>query len=242
MNLIDFIHVSNKSTNKNELYKQFIGFLHTFELDSFMMSELSLCSIAKNEEKSRILANYPDLLPEHRVTDYYFNFDPVYHKALCTMKPFTWEDILKEGGQIKSIRLPARVKEFKLCCGVGIPLYQPRGRIIGIGLHSSRNRFRSSKDNLSLLYSGAIQFFTAYSSLADYTPYNRPGCTINITDREKEVLHLVARGKTKAEIADSMCVTLSCIKRHCEKIFLKLNVHKLTQAVAKAIILNLINL
>lgn len=56
-----------------------------------------------------------------------------------------------------------------------------------------------------------------------------------LTAREQEVLIWIARGKTKLETAKVLHVSESCIKRHCEKIFQKLEVNNLPHAVATAI-------
>jgi LuxR family transcriptional regulator len=64
---------------------------------------------------------------------------------------------------------------------------------------------------------------------------------LTITNREREVLHWVSRGKTKSEIAAILEVSESAIKRHCESIFKKLEVNNLAFAVAKALKLGLID-
>jgi DNA-binding CsgD family transcriptional regulator len=53
-----------------------------------------------------------------------------------------------------------------------------------------------------------------------------------LTPREREVLELVAEGRTNAEIAASLWISPGTVRRHLENIFEKLGVHTRTAAVA----------
>lgn len=55
-----------------------------------------------------------------------------------------------------------------------------------------------------------------------------------LTPREREVLDLVADGKTNAEIATSLWVSPGTVRRHLENVFAKLGVHTRTAAAAFA--------
>lgn len=56
-----------------------------------------------------------------------------------------------------------------------------------------------------------------------------------LTDREREVLELLAQGLTNKAIAERLLVSTNTVKRHLKAIFEKLNVHTRAAAVAKAI-------
>lgn len=62
-----------------------------------------------------------------------------------------------------------------------------------------------------------------------------------LTARESEVLQLVADGKTNAEIALHLCLSLNTVKRHMNSIFLKLGVTSRVQAVSVARKLKIVN-
>ena len=55
-----------------------------------------------------------------------------------------------------------------------------------------------------------------------------------LTEREWEILSWVAGGKTNKEIAASLLVTPSTVRKHLENVFEKLGVHTRTAAVARA--------
>jgi DNA-binding NarL/FixJ family response regulator len=55
-----------------------------------------------------------------------------------------------------------------------------------------------------------------------------------LTDREHEVLDLLAQGLTNKEIAEKLFITTNTVKRHLKAIFEKLDVHTRSAATAKA--------
>jgi DNA-binding NarL/FixJ family response regulator len=59
--------------------------------------------------------------------------------------------------------------------------------------------------------------------------------TYGLTDREKQVLHLMVEGLTRQEIADRLFVSLSTIIAHSRNTYAKLHVHTRGGAVAKAL-------
>lgn len=62
---------------------------------------------------------------------------------------------------------------------------------------------------------------------------------IDLTDREREILGLLAKGLIKKEIADQLSVSYHTVDTHVRNIYAKLKVHNLSGAVAKAIQLGL---
>lgn len=55
-----------------------------------------------------------------------------------------------------------------------------------------------------------------------------------LSKRETDVLTLIAKGKTYAEIADDLFVSHDTAKSHIKNIYSKLQVHKKSEAIAKA--------
>lgn len=56
----------------------------------------------------------------------------------------------------------------------------------------------------------------------------------SLSERERQVLLLMAEGQTNQEIADGLMVSVNTIKKHVQSIFTKLNVGTRAAAVAKA--------
>jgi DNA-binding CsgD family transcriptional regulator len=57
---------------------------------------------------------------------------------------------------------------------------------------------------------------------------------LNLSDREYEVLQLLAKGYSNAEIADALFLSISTIKTHVSNLLLKMDVENRTHAAAKA--------
>lgn len=55
-----------------------------------------------------------------------------------------------------------------------------------------------------------------------------------LSERELDVLRLVAEGKTNADIASDLVIAHSTVKTHINRIYRKLSVSTRTQAVARA--------
>lgn len=56
----------------------------------------------------------------------------------------------------------------------------------------------------------------------------------SLTQREKEILSLVAQGLSNREIADELCVSRYTVESHIKHIYRKLSVSKRTKAVSTA--------
>jgi LuxR family maltose regulon positive regulatory protein len=55
-----------------------------------------------------------------------------------------------------------------------------------------------------------------------------------LSDREREVLQLIAEGKSNKEIARDLFLAVGTVKKHLNNIFRKLDVESRTQAIARA--------
>jgi DNA-binding NarL/FixJ family response regulator len=55
-----------------------------------------------------------------------------------------------------------------------------------------------------------------------------------LTDRECDVLRLVGRGRSNAEIGSALFISETTVKTHLSRLFTKLEIHDRTQAVVMA--------
>jgi LuxR family maltose regulon positive regulatory protein len=60
------------------------------------------------------------------------------------------------------------------------------------------------------------------------------GLTEPLSEREREVLQLVAAGKTNRQVATELFVSVGTVKTHVNNVYRKLEAHSRTQAVARA--------
>ncbi|WP_461213221.1 response regulator [Lacticaseibacillus sp. GG6-2] len=66
------------------------------------------------------------------------------------------------------------------------------------------------------------------------TQKQQPALYDDLTNREREVLQLIAQGKSNQEIADALFITLKTVKTHVSNILAKLEVDDRTQAAIYA--------
>jgi LuxR family maltose regulon positive regulatory protein len=71
-------------------------------------------------------------------------------------------------------------------------------------------------------------------------PVSIDGLPDSLSEREAEVLHLIAEGLSNQEIAVRLVISITTVKTHVGNIFLKLGVTSRTQAIARADILGLL--
>lgn len=57
---------------------------------------------------------------------------------------------------------------------------------------------------------------------------------LNLTNREYQILKLLAQGNSNAEIADQLFLSLSTIKTHVSNLYVKMNVKNRFQAITEA--------
>jgi DNA-binding NarL/FixJ family response regulator len=75
----------------------------------------------------------------------------------------------------------------------------------------------------------ATQVLKMFSSL-----HNEKGEDYNLSDREKQVLHLLVNGYSYKMIASEMFIAIDTVRSHIKKIYEKLHVNSKSEAVAKA--------
>jgi LuxR family transcriptional regulator, maltose regulon positive regulatory protein len=108
-----------------------------------------------------------------------------------------------------------------------------------------RRVFLDEGETIHRLLNGLRSKLGLSDGLADYVrstqtafvPASQPGQATGVdllSERELEILGLVAEGLTNQAIADRLVISLTTVKTHVGNIFLKLGVNNRTQAIARA--------
>ncbi len=95
------------------------------------------------------------------------------------------------------------------------------GRIIAAGEHVA-------------YASKLLDIMTAQLAGHSATPKTAPGLIEALSEREFEVLKLIASGKSNKEIGSTLFLAIGTVKKHTNNIFGKLGVESRTQAIARA--------
>lgn len=237
MDLKDFIYSSNVVSCTDELQRLFLGYLGDLGFEHFVAGEVSRIPCSGRGQAFGQLSNYPAEWLNHYQAMRYIDCDPVYHEAASGKEPFSWDEACAQVGSCASMKMMNEAGEFGMRSGVGLSIFRPAGSIVGFGFASADEKNRLDRKSLRLLQSAAFQFYLVYVELEkiDAAP------AVSLTSREREVLCWVAAGKSKAMIADLLTVSESCVKRHCENIFQKLQTTTLASSVVKAIRLGLVD-
>lgn len=240
MDLVEFIHASHDCCSSQELTDKFLAYLSRYGLDRFVMSDMAHDSTVQKENHHGLLVNYPDEWMKYYVENHYIDHDPVYQTALRSPRPFTWEEVQNRQNVTRTgMRVMREARECRLYDGIGLSIHLPLGQVIGMGFAASERGVSLDRRTLSEIYAAAHQFFVAFQDISGINSLD--GQKHELTKREREVLLWLSRGKTKGDIADICCMSESGVKRHCERIFAKLNVLNTAQAVAQALRMGLIN-
>lgn len=115
----------------------------------------------------------------------------------------------------------------------GISGYVPK-RALGSELVSAIHAVYSGE---SFLYpSAAAALIEDYLRQADEEPYDR------LTDREREILKLIAEGRSSREISGMLFISLKTVLGHRTKIMQKLDIHNRTELIKYALQKGLVSL
>lgn len=143
--------------------------------------------------------------------------------------------IRKRNGKIKVLVLTQHDNREYILTAIkaGISGYVPK-RALGSELVSAIHAVYRGE---SFLYpSAAAALIEDYLRQADEEPYDR------LTDREREILKLIAEGHSSREIAGMLFISLKTVLGHRTKIMQKLDIHNRTELIKYAMQKGLVSL
>jgi len=130
------------------------------------------------------------------------------------------------GAELEGYRLLSGTRE------AGIPTVV----VSGIAAPEEVERAYAEQDALVYLGKQAFNRGAFLQAIEDVRSASELGSELErLTQREREVLELVAQGMTNKDIARALVITTNTVKRHLKAVFAKLKVHTRAAAAGKAI-------
>ncbi|HET8899153.1 MAG TPA: LuxR family transcriptional regulator [Rhodanobacteraceae bacterium] len=181
--------------------------------------------------------NYPDAWQAHYMANDYLHHDPVIHQARGSHLPVVWNAATKAG----QAAFWGEASEHGIRHGWTLALYGANGAFGLISLARSHDRIDEAElaDNearLLWLSHAALEAVSARHQRRQPTHASHA-----LSERERDILRWALAGKTAEETACILAISSRTVHFHMMEIMQKLNVVNKTQAVAKALVLNLID-
>lgn len=205
--------------NSAEIRAVAVGYFKT--LDVPMMSYHHLPPIGAPDQGALLLETegFPPELLQRYIRDKLFLIDPIPIYAQKTTVPFRWSEI----GKLTNLRpeQKALMREFfnaGFGDGYAVQVFGPGGRngVFGFGWGKMNRSFKKSILNELRWVCQAIHLRFC-QRLEQKIPE-----AIGLSNREREVLEWVARGKSNSDIATIMGVSAHTVDAYLRRIFLKL--------------------
>ncbi|NOJ50252.1 helix-turn-helix transcriptional regulator [Bradyrhizobium archetypum] len=169
----------------------------------------------------------------------YHVIDPVVRRTPTLPGPFVWDELAKQYKlQSGEQRVLDEAREAGLKHGMSVPLFGAFGRISVVSFASPFDD-ADPQYRMSHLNTLAWHFHTAFAEISH--PSNS-SCNMKhiLSEREKDCLRWVAEGKSSWEIGKILKLSENTVNFHLKNVMRKLGTTNRTQAIVKALRLNLI--
>jgi DNA-binding CsgD family transcriptional regulator len=231
-----FIEEANEAKSTQEVATLFGKTLENYGFDRYCYSLITDHPSLGLDAGHGIVQNYPEDWMSHYNANDYRKCDPLPRYGFSTARPFTW-DSLEQSCELTpdEKKVMDEAREARLLDGVAIPIFGPAGELAGVAMASSVGRGHPDPKLLSRLRALAMQFHLVYTELETKDRPAPPTRPVNLTAREREILHWTAEGKSDSVIAEIVGVSHATIRFHMNNIFKKLDANERTLATVKAI-------
>lgn len=240
MGLDEYLDAVMNAESQEDASHWLLRYADGFGFSGFMMAEFGRATHDAREVKLGPVCCYDKDWLEYYTAQEYVVFDPVVRRATSNRGSFFWSELQPHELTGKSGEVMNEARAIGLVEGAGFLFILPGGIRVGLGMGGPGDF--SSKSRLDSLFKLEAAAY-GYCQLCRCV-----GCldsdrsSLLLSRREIEVLQWLATGKTKDEIAQILHISCSCIKRYCENIGRKLDVHNTVQAVVEAIRLGIIEI
>jgi len=236
-----FLDATHHVKTIEQLFQLFVAEMAEFGYDRVNFSVTRDDDIPARFRGFGLINTYPEKWRTLYQSQNFARIDPVLRAASSIFSPFLWGDLGRmfdlTREQVRFMRL---AEEAGLHHGVGIPFRGPRMQIAGVALACSTPGTRPEK-NIDLLVAYCGQLYKTYRKIVSLSSAPAGGMAV-LSVRECEILVRIGNGRTDRQIAQALSISVETVDSNLRRIFQKLEVPTRAAAVAKALILGLIEL
>lgn len=237
---LDYLEKSDKVRSEEELFHVFLATIkqHGFDLACF-----SLLTDHKNlrlKSSFGLLNNFPRQWMRYYSRYHLEDIDPVISYGMHKFNAFSWKEIPEK------FVLTVKQKNFLKAShkagfhhGKFTPLRGPGSQIAGMAIACSHKN-AAPQVPLGLITAYCAQFYAVFRRLNQKQHGKIKPLTLTV--KEKEILSLVARGKTDPEIGEILSISKHTVNTHLRNIFRKLDTNNRVYAASKALLAALIKI
>ncbi len=232
-----YIEDIQSADDAEDIYQRFLKIATAHGYDRMTYTLMTDFHSLNLKRQHGLLTNYPEEWMQHYIQNDYMTLDPVILGALQSPAPFFWSDLKKR------LVLPTaswRILEEGAEAGVGngmcISFPGRAGELSGVGLARSDNGKREDRDYGLMADLGLISAFF-HEKLVGFLSSK---VIDNITVKERDILNWAAEGKTDAEIAIIMNLSVNTVRWYWKRLFDKLEVRGRVNCLTKAIMMGVI--
>ncbi|MBV6657134.1 MAG: LuxR family transcriptional regulator [Devosiaceae bacterium] len=214
-----------------EIFSLFHKYIARYSFDIASYHHIRRENFVLPLEKGLINHTFPKAWVDTYETGGFYVDDPIIGSTLRAGAPTEWADIFDHIDLTSHQReFASRLNDYQFKSGIGVPVSSHSGLISYFGLASSQADFTLTGIEERLLQLVCQEFDRAYMRLHPY-----PHVGEMLTDREREVMHWVALGKSNGDIASILEISEATVDTYLRRVFSKLGVNNRTTAAIKSI-------
>ncbi len=206
---------------------------HTCSALPFQLRVRVLRTVAEialaHQEVDDCLAILADLLPAREHIAY---FDDLL--ALLTLQSLA---LAAQGNTDQALTILAEALALAEPGGyvrVFVSAGAPMATLLASALNVRESEYPPRLKSISKQYLSKVLAACGTVTPASQQPLDSTSANFTLSDREREVLHLLVEGCSDREIAQQLIIAEGTVKTHLKRIYAKLGVHKRIQAVLRA--------
>jgi DNA-binding CsgD family transcriptional regulator len=236
----DYLERANAASSVEALFKVFVDTVKLHGIDRAIFSLSTEHNDIDAPAQLGLIHNYPSDWMKYYFENGFDRIDPVLIHAANKVGMFEWKEIPRFLDLRKKQRLCLNLgEEAGLHNGLGILMRGPCNQTAGIALATAEKKDAFDGD-VDLMSAYCNHFYVSYKRINE-----RPAAgeaNLFLTVKERDVLTMVMRGKSDAEIADRLHMSVHTVDSHMRNIFRKLECNNRTMAVVKALNRGLIHI